>query len=208
MPGIAGDRVPGEPEVLQRRVGQVGRCQPRQQRPGVRTLDRKIGVPVTQGNDARLEGAPVLLEPRFHHSHARGRRTQPVMGSIEAEHRQVIDHAALLVAERGVEHAAGRQFRQVVDGHMLQQGQGVGALDVDHGLVINVEHPDALTRRDMLAFDRTVVGRGGEPVSVDEHGAERRLLVVEWGLAGEVHGLLHRAFPPASWTNAPKCSRS
>ena len=91
------------------------------------------------------------------------------------------------VAERGVAPSARRQPGQIVDGHALQQRQRVRALDVDHRLVVDVEHTDGRAGGDVLGFDRSIVGRARETVAVDEGRAERRLQVIERGVPGEAH---------------------
>jgi len=97
-------------------------------------------------------------------------RVPPMMG-LSAEARQVVDHAAGLVAKRCVQRAPNRQAGGVGHDYALQERFGIATRDLDGDLVVDVEHAHRLARRAMLFGGRREHRRRGEAQAVDERRA-------------------------------------
>ena len=79
--------------------------------------------------------------------------------AAEAVGEEVVEHAALLVAEAGVLGAADLDLRHVVGEHALQEAQRARALDLDLAHVRDVEHPRMGPHRHVLLEDPLVKHR-------------------------------------------------
>ncbi len=92
---------------------------------------------------------------------------------------EVVEHAALLVAEAGVLGATDLDLRHVVGEHPLQEGERAGALDLDLAHVRDVEHARVRAHRGVLLADTLVGDRHLPTGKGNELGAELGVPLVE-----------------------------
>jgi hypothetical protein len=117
---------------------------------GERTLDGEHRVAIRDVGDIDVEVADVRPQPGDVGLVVGGVRDGQEAVGRQAVGEQVVEHAAVLVAQQRVLRAADRDLRDVVAVHPLQEGLGVGAADLDLAHVRDVEDARLAAHGEML----------------------------------------------------------
>jgi hypothetical protein len=187
----------GEPALDEMIVGDardVGVAEPRDEGLGLRALHRDEPGGVRDVAPPRLGG--VLADPL------------PVLvdvGRVDGQHvavggepieREIVDDAAVGIAEQGILHLSDRERADVVGGQPLQRGQGLGPFDLELAHVAHVEAAHRRAHRPMLLDDAGVLHRHLPATEGHHTGAGFHVGVEERGaLQGRIHERPSR--PPA-----------
>ena len=108
---------------------------------------------------------------------------EPVAGP---RHHQVVDDAAVVVGELGVAHGPGREARDIPRHEAFESSGAAAAGEAQLAHVRDIEEPGGGACLRVLRDDaRAVAHRHGIAGEADKTGAERAVLVEEWG-PGEV----------------------
>jgi hypothetical protein len=117
------------------------------------------------GRDLLRDVLDVDVQPRRVHPEPPDlgiRSGPPERPIIQAMHRSVVDDLAVLVAPRGVEHAARRQLRRVAGDHPVDEATRVGPTNDVLVERADVDQGRCLADRVVLDVVGVGVGRGGE----------------------------------------------
>ena len=131
----------------------------------------------------RAHPVEVLLPPAGVDADEEPLRREPVDDDV-------VDHAALFVAERAVLRLAIRALRKVVRDQLLRGLQGARALEGDLSHVRDVEHPDVLAHRRMFLEQALVLHGHLETRELDDAGRGSEVGVVE--RSPQRHGCLQQ----------------
>ncbi len=146
--------------------------------PGLRALDgehRQLGALV----QLHVVGAELGVHPGQILIAGRGVEHQPV-SVVEAVDDHVVDDATALIEHGAVQRPAGAvQTFDVVGQQMLEPGLGLGAGDIDHGHMGNIEHP-AIAAHFVVLLDLRAVMQWHVPTAkIDHLRAEREVQVIQ-----------------------------
>ena len=120
---------------------------------------------------------------------ARRCRDDPEVFGPEPRDREVVDHPAVLVAHRRVQHLpVGCEPGHIARHHPIQDRGGVGPFQVERALAVDVVDRDAPAGGQVLLFGGGEHERAFEADALDHLGAEGDELVVIGGMS-DGHGV-------------------
>ena len=182
-----GDRAGQDRVVLQ--VGERGVGEPGQDLLRLRSLDGDQRVRVGPVVDGRLvEPLGPLDQLGEHGPSVRGVGHDQISLGRQPVDDQVVQHAAVGVADHRVARPADRERRQVPDERVVERGAGLRPGEEDLPHVGQVEQSRARTDGLVLGGLTAVAQRHQVAGELGDGGAEVVVDVVEWGLLGVRNG--------------------
>jgi hypothetical protein len=196
LPATGPDRRGATPEVAQVVEGLArGRLE---DRPRVRALERDRGRPLGDVVDRDVEAGGVHPQP----AELRIRRGPAERAVIEGVDGPVVDHLAVLVAPRRVDHSTGAELRRVAGDHAIDETPRVRAPDDVLVERTDVDERGGLADRVVLDVVGVGVGRRGEVA----RPLAPLLLAVQRGGDGMERGADAHA-PEDTGRRRPSCTR-
>ena len=225
LPGVAGAADEHAGRARDRQLGgveaggQLAVGQRTDESAGLRSLDRDHREVLEAVDHGRVGARRVRLEPGQVALVVGGVGDGQIAIRPEPVGEEVVEHAAVLVAEQRVLRAALRELGHVVAHEPLEQGAGAGAAGLDLAHVADVEDARALAHGGVLGTDPGGVLDGHLPAGEgDEARARGHVPVVQRRAPQGVRVRRHRDDPtlargpganrPRARASAPRPSRA